>query len=257
MTEAVHPAADTLEIIYRDEHFVVINKPAGLLVHRSPIDRHETRFALQILRDQIGQRVYPVHRLDKPTAGALLFALSADSARLAAEAFADRKVSKHYLTVVRGHCPEQGRIDHPLSFKADKIADRDRLKEREAQTAVTDYQRLATIELDVTVDRYPQTRYSLVHLQPLTGRKHQLRRHMKHLGYPMIGDAKYGKGVHNRYFAEQLQIPGLLLHAFALHWQHPYSGETISSSAALDSRFIALIERFEWQANLPGELSGD
>jgi len=114
------------ELLYRDDCLVAINKPSGLLVHRSPIDRHETRFALQMVRDQIGQHVYPVHRLDKPTSGVLVFALSSELARQISTQFAAGSVSKHYLAVVRGHCPPQGSIDHPLQEKLDRIADRDR-----------------------------------------------------------------------------------------------------------------------------------
>src|SRR6266568_7727815 len=91
-----------MQILYQDDQHVAVNKPAGLLVHRSAIDRHETRFALQLVRDLIGRRVYPVHRLDKPTSGVLLFALSPAMAQLVAAAFAERRVEKHYLAVVRG-----------------------------------------------------------------------------------------------------------------------------------------------------------
>ena len=115
---------ETLPVIYRDEDLVAINKPSGLLVHRSPIDRHETRFALQMVRDQLGQRVYPVHRLDKPTSGVLLFALSPEMARGLSEQFSAHIVQKRYMAVVRGWCPEQGLVDHPLKDKPDKIADR-------------------------------------------------------------------------------------------------------------------------------------
>ena len=200
-----------LELVYRDEHLVAINKPAGLLVHRSHLDRYETRFALQMLRDQIGQRVYPVHRLDKPTSGILLFALSPDIARQLSLLFEQRQVHKQYLAVVRGHCPEQGEIDHPLKEQRDKIADARMRDDKPAQEATTCFRRLATVELPGAVDRYPQTRYSLVQLSPLTGRRHQLRRHMKHIGHPIIGDAKHGKGVHNRFMAAQYGCDRLLL----------------------------------------------
>src|SRR5690554_272777 len=107
-----------LEILYRDEHLIAINKPAGLLVHKSPIDRHETRFAMQLLRDQIGQRVYPLHRLDKPTSGVLLFALSADIAA-SVSAYWHTEVHKTYLAIVRGLAPVTADIDHPISYQAD------------------------------------------------------------------------------------------------------------------------------------------
>jgi len=109
-------ASNTLQVLYQDEHFIVVNKPSGLLVHRSEVDRWETRFALQIVRDQIGQRVYPVHRLDKPTSGVLLFALHAEAARKIMEHFQNNKILKTYTAVVRGYADEQGYIDYPSSL---------------------------------------------------------------------------------------------------------------------------------------------
>jgi len=237
---------ETLPVIYRDEYLVAVNKPSGLLVHRSPIDRHETRFALQLVRDQVGQRVYPVHRLDKPTSGVLLFALSPDTARLLSEQFAANSVSKDYLAVVRGWCPREGVIDHAIRDKPDKLADRPRQVAPPAREAQTAYHRLATVELPYAVDRYPQSRYSLVALQPRQGRTHQLRRHMKHLGYPMIGDAKHGKGVHNRFFQSQFGCGRLLLTCTAMTLQHPASGTGLALRAAVGDSFADIINRFGW-----------
>lgn len=237
---------ETLPVLYRDDHLIAIDKPSGLLVHRSPIDRHETRFALQLLRDQIGQRVYPVHRLDKPTSGILLFALSPDIARILATRFSEYSVSKHYLAVVRGYCPETGVIDHPITDKPDGIADRNRNQPRPAQDARTRYRCLATVEVPHAVDRYPQARYSLVHLQPLQGRRHQLRRHMKHIGHPIIGDAKYGKGVHNRFFRDHYHSDRLLLACTGMTLRHPVSDEPLMLAAGLDETFSRLIRTFGW-----------
>ncbi len=239
---------DQLPVIYHDEQLVAIDKPQGLLVHRSPIDRHETRFALQLLRDQIGQRVYPVHRLDKPTSGVLLFALTPEMASLVSAQFSTRAVSKEYLAVVRGWAPGEGLVDHALKEQLDKIADRDRSQAPEAQEAVTRYRRLATVEIPYAVDRYPQSRYSLVALFPQTGRKHQLRRHMKHIGHPIIGDAKHGKGVHNRFFQQQYGCHRLLLACTALELEHPVSGARLRLEAGLDEQFQGVLDAFEWQA---------
>ena len=238
---------DDLPVIYRDDHLVAIDKPAGLLVHRSPIDRHETRFALQLLRDQLGQRVYPVHRLDKPTSGVLLFALSGEMARRVADQFGTRSVRKEYLAVVRGWAPAEGVIDYPLREKLDRIADRDRGATREAQDAVTRYRCLATVEIPFAVDRYPHSRYSLVVLYPETGRKHQLRRHMKHIGHPIIGDAKHGKGVHNRFFQGQYGCYRLLLACTALAIDHPVTGARLRLEAGLDAPFATVLNEFGWQ----------
>ncbi|WP_245673254.1 tRNA pseudouridine(65) synthase TruC [Endozoicomonas ascidiicola] len=237
---------ETLDIIYQDEWLVAINKPSGLLVHRSMIDRHENRFAIQLLRDQIGQKVYPLHRLDKPTSGVLVFALSSEVASLAGEQFQQGSISKTYLAVVRGFAPESGTIDHPLKEKLDKIADKKARKDKPAQEAVTEFERLAITEMPVAIDRYPCSRYSLVELHPKTGRKHQIRRHMKHIAHPIIGDAKHGKGNHNRYFATHLGADRLLLHCTNMTMTHPVTNKTIKLSASLDTVLDQLFDRFGW-----------
>lgn len=242
------PPQPALEILYQDEDLVAINKPSGLLVHRSPIDRRETRFALQLLRDQLGQRVYPVHRLDKPTSGVLLFALSPEMAGVLAQQFQQHSIHKTYLAVVRGYCPDQGTVDHPL--KEDPDARIKRSREARPQPAVSHYRCLAKVELDVEIERYPQSRYSLVEVVPETGRRHQIRRHMKHIAHPIIGDAKHGRGRHNRYFAEQLDCPRLLLHAQHLELRHPRSGEKLTIQAGLDRHFGQLLQRFDWEKAL-------
>ena len=237
---------EPLEIIYQDEYLVAINKPSGLLVHRSMIDRHETRFAVQLLRDQIGQHVYPIHRLDKPTSGVLIFALSSDIARTLSENFQNKTVVKNYLAVVRGYTPETGTIDYPLKEKLDKIADKHSQQDKPAQTAVSHFQRLATIELPYKVDRYPQSRYSLVKVSPETGRKHQIRRHMKHIGHPIIGDAKHGKGVHNRFFQQQFHCQRLMLTCTDITIEHPAHNNAVILKAGLDQTFIQLFKQFKW-----------
>ena len=238
------PPTETLPILYRDSQLIAIHKPAGLLVHRSPIDRHETRFALQLLREQLGQRVYPVHRLDKPTSGVMLFALNRETAGRLGEQFSLNQVSKAYLAVVRGYCAESGWIDHPLRADPDPYAGRPEFGE--AKPAQTAYQRLATHQLDVHIETYPQSRYSLVLAKPVTGRPHQIRRHMKHIAHPIIGDAKHGRGRHNRYFARSLDCPRLLLHAALIRFQHPETGDNIVINCPVDGAYKQLLQRFNW-----------
>lgn len=240
-------SVETLAVIYHDDHYIAVHKPSGLLVHRSPIDRHETRFALQLVRDQIGQRVYPVHRLDKPTSGILLFGLSSESARAMNALFTAQQVEKHYLAVVRGHVPESGVIDHAIKDKVDKMAGSKQKLDKEAKPAVSEYQCLASCELPIEVDYYPQTRYSLVKVIPKTGRRHQIRRHMKHIRHPIIGDAKYGKGVHNRFFRTEYDSHRLLLASTLLRFFHPYSEETISIQCPLADEFRQICIQLGWE----------
>lgn len=235
-----------LEILYQDDCLVAINKPAGLLVHRSMIDRHETQFAIQILRDQIGQRVYPVHRLDKPTSGVLLFALDPDTARLMGEIFVQRETEKQYLAVVRGYSAAAGVIDYPLKEQLDKMTDAKADQEKPAQPAITAYQRLKQVELPYAVGRYASARYSLLRLSPQTGRKHQLRRHMKHIFHPIVGDTSHGDGKHNTLFREQFDCHRLLLHAQCLGFMHPHFQKKVVLEAGLDEPFSAILRRFCW-----------
>jgi tRNA pseudouridine65 synthase len=236
-----------LDILYRDDFLVAINKPAGLLVHRSNIDRHETRFAVQLLRDQIGRRVHPLHRLDKGTSGVLLFAFDAASAREVGGQFQRDEVQKRYLAVVRGWPPETGVIDHPLSRQFDDYGRKLGAEgATEALPAVTGYRRLARIELPEAVDRYPTSRYALLELAPRSGRQHQLRRHLKHIAHPIIGDATWGKGVHNRYFQQRFNCARLLLACTRLELRHPQDGRALSIAAPLETGFARLINALGW-----------
>lgn len=243
--------SDDLTVIYRDEHLVAINKPSGLLVHRSDIDRHETRFAIQLLRDQIGQPVFPIHRLDKPTSGVLLFALHSECARLLGTTFSTHQLTKSYLAIVRGAAPDNITIDHALTEELDKISDKKATKDKPAQQAITHVKTLARIELPIAVDKYPSSRYSLVACQPQTGRKHQIRRHLKHINHPIIGDAKHGKGRHNRFFQQQYDCHRLMLAATELKLQHPYTGELLVLTARLDKNFQRVLDAFSWNNILP------
>ena len=238
-----------LNILYRDEMLIAIDKPSGLLVHRSLIDKHETRFAIQMLRDQIGQRVYPLHRLDKPTSGVLLFALTETAARAMGAVFEDNAVSKKYLAVVRGYTPEQDRIDYPLREDLDRMTDARAQQDKPAQPAVTDYTRLATLELQISDGRHPTSRYSLLNVTPRTGRKHQIRRHMKHIFHPIIGDTTHGDGRHNRIFREHLHCQRLLLCAREISFAHPDNGATITIRAPLDREFGEITRLFAWDEN--------
>ena len=233
-----------LTILYQDEHIVAIDKPSGMLVHRSFLDKHETVFVMQSLRDQIGQHVFPVHRLDRPTSGVLLFALSAEVARMLGEQQL-KQWRKYYLAVVRGFLPAGGELDYPLKEQLDKIADKFSRDDKAPQLAITRYQPLQQVELPIPVSKYPAARYSLVALQPLTGRKHQLRRHLAHLRYPIVGDTSHGDGKHNALFKQQFNCRRLMLVAKQLQLPHPVSGEPLLFSAGLNE-LDPLFRQFGW-----------
>lgn len=235
-----------LEILYQDEWLVAVNKPAGMLVHRSWLDRHETQFVMQTLRDQIGQHVFPIHRLDRPTSGVLLFALNSEIANLMCQQFEQKTVQKSYLAVVRGYVLGKGRIDYPLKVQLDKIADKFSQEDKAPQEAVTDYEGLKTAELPYSAGRYPTSRYSLLRLFPHTGRKHQLRRHCKHIFHPILGDTQYGDLHQNRALEENTGCKRLFLHAETLHFVHPITQTSITIQAPLDEQWQQLIRTFGW-----------
>jgi tRNA pseudouridine65 synthase len=219
-----------LPILYQDAHLVAIDKPAGLLVHRTGLDAGETRFAVQLLRDQLGQPVWPLHRLDKGTSGVLLFALDADTASAGSSYFQSAlTVAKCYLAMVRGWPAEVGSIDHPLTRMADDA--RPSTRAATAQEAVTRFQRMATYALPLPYGPFGQTRCAMLALSPETGRRHQLRRHCKHIAHPILGDATHGKGPLNRAVASWLGIQRLWLHAHTLSLPHPWRGERLEIEA--------------------------
>ena len=262
--------APPLTVLWRDEHLVAVYKPAGWLVHRTGLDAGETRFVMQALRDQLGQHVFPVHRLDKGTCGVLVMAMHSEAARALSQSFEAHRTRKHYLAVVRGWAPQAIEVDHAL--RPD-----DAPPDAPVQEAHTRFERLATLALppepgQVPADpRYPASRLSLVQAWPSTGRRHQIRRHLKHLAHPIIGDATHGKGPVNRWWAERLGLQRLWLHAATLDIPHPLSGEWLSFSSGLlhpgpgtDQPpppdlldWQALLQRPAWQADAPAPLSPD
>jgi len=237
------PAVNPLTLIYRDQWLLVVHKPAGLLVHRSPIDPHETEFALQYAREMNGgEHVYALHRLDRPTSGLLVFARDPHTASVLGKMMMAGEISKSYLAMVRGWTPEQGVIDHPLRDEPeDKRRKDDPQPVRDARTR---YRRLATTEIPVQIEGYATSRYSLVALYPETGRKHQLRRHMKHINHPIIGDANHGRGRHNRYFAERFGQGRLMLAATGITFRHPVTGEQLQLNAEPEASFLQVLSIF-------------
>ncbi len=249
-SELVAPEPVVLEILFQDEHYVAVNKPAGMLVHRSWLDRHETQFVMQTLRDQIGQHVFPLHRLDRPTSGVLVFGLSSEAASKMMPVFAEHKIVKIYHAIVRGWIKNAAVLDYPLKEELDKIADKDAAQDKPAQEAITAYRPLATVEVPIATGRYATSRYCLVEMEPQTGRKHQLRRHMHHLSHHIIGDVNHGDGRHNRVFRQHYDCRRLMLHASRLTFKHPYTDELLDIRATVDDSWLRVMGAFEWDEAL-------
>lgn len=215
-----------MQLLYKDDYFVAINKPSGFHVHPPEDSTYRIpreKICLYQVRDMLNQRVYPVHRLDAGTSGVLLFALSSDSARGLCQLFAERSTNKTYHALVRGYTPEAGCIDTALASDSSG----------QLLEARTSYKRISTLELDIAIGKkFPTARYSLVEVQPHTGRFHQIRRHFNRISHPLIGDAYHGDSRHNQFFRNHLEIEGLCLKATRLEFCHPWTGEMISIEAS-------------------------
>lgn len=220
-----------LDILHIDQHLVAINKPHDLLVHQSAIARDAKEFALQILRDQLGQWVSPVHRLDRKTAGVLLFALDKNTEKLMNQQFADGLIKKKYLAIVRGFTNDQQEIDYPLKKENGTF-----------QEAFTSFRTLARTEIALPFGENETSRYSLVEATPTTGRMHQLRKHFAHIHHPIIGDRPHGCNKQNKLFKEKWEMDTMMLHASALTFEHPINNETIKIEARMSKEFNRVLD---------------
>lgn len=228
-----------LEIIYQDDHLIAINKPHGLLVHRSSIANDAKEFALQLLRDQVNRRVSPVHRLDRKTGGLLLFTFDKEVEVAMHQQFQNGEVKKKYLALLRGFAPDSQDIDYPLAKENGNM-----------QEAFTSFITLERAELAIPLGQHPTSRYSLVEATPTTGRMHQLRKHFAHIFYPIIGDRKHGCNKQNRFFKEQWEMTTMLLHASELEFTHPVTREKIHLRAAVHQEFARMMELMDWKNHL-------
>ncbi len=231
----LRPIMALLDILYQDDDLVAINKPHGLLVHRSSIANDATEFALQILRDQLNQKVFPAHRLDRKTGGVLLFALNKEAEVMMQQQFQGNLVDKKYLAFVRGYTPDEEEIDYPL-----------RKENGTLQEAFTKYKTLARAELDIPLGNHPTSRYSLVEAHPKTGRMHQLRKHFAHVFHPIIGDRTHGCNKQNKLFKEQWELDTMLLHASELTFTHPLTKMEVHIKAPLHNEFLRVMEIMGW-----------
>jgi len=224
-----------LEIIYRDDFLIAVNKPNGLLVHRTSLASDASEFALQTLRGQIGQHVFPAHRLDRKTSGVLLFALDQKTNSIMHRKFAKNQVEKKYLAIVRGYTEEEGVIDYPLKKENGIIQD-----------AITHYQTIARSEIEIPQQRNPTSRYSLVEITPKTGRMHQIRKHFAHIFHPIIGDRPHGCNKQNRLFKEKWNMTTMLLHAAEIKFGHPVYEIEIVIQSGVNEEFKRMAVMMGW-----------
>ena len=224
-----------LPVLYEDPWLAVVAKPAGLMVHDSALAADETDFAADRLREQFGRPIHLVHRLDRATSGCLLLAFDRETASALGKALMSQDVGKHYLAVCRGWPEARFSIDHPLDGGPGKP-----LK----KPSLTQFERLATCELELPSAGFPTSRYALLRAQPHTGRFRQIRRHLKHASHHLIGDTSHGDGRHNRHF-RMLGIHRMLLHAQRLAFPHPHSGERVVVEAPPDAEFAKALALFD------------
>ena len=217
---------EKLEILYQDDHYVAINKPHGMLVHRSKIAKDVTTFALQTLRDQLGKQVSPAHRIDRKTSGVLLFAFDKEGLSKIRKLFEDNDLTKTYMAIVRGYAPSKQTIDYPLQNDHGKL-----------QKAVTSFETIATTEIDIPLGKHSTSRYSLVKVHPQTGRMHQIRKHFAHIMHPIIGDRPHGCNKQNRLFLKKWNISNMFLHARQLRFIHPLDHYQVTITAPPQPEF--------------------
>jgi tRNA pseudouridine65 synthase len=226
-----------LEIIYQDDYLVAVNKPHNIPVHKSKMARNKSIFVVPQLRNQIGQHVYPIHRLDSKTSGVLLFALSGDICGQVQQQFMDHSVTKKYWAIVRGHISAEGHIDYDLTNNEGKT-----------QQAITDFKRLKTTEINIPFGKHATSRYSFVEVYPKTGRYHQLRKHFAHLRHPIIADRPHGCNKQNKFFKTHFNHTTMLLHCQELGFEHPITGKNITVSAPIQPDFANALDFLGFEA---------
>ncbi len=219
-----------MEILFQDDHLIAVNKPAGLLVHRSSIAKDATEFALQKTRDFAGKEVHPIHRLDRKTSGVLLFTFDKNTLHSMQNLFNEGKVRKEYHAIVRGFTDESGKIDYAL------VNDKGL-----TQSARTIYITHKKWEITKSFGRYKTSRYAYVHVFPETGRMHQIRKHFAHIFHPIIGDRPHGCNKQNRFFKREFNLMEMLLHAKSYSFEHPVTSDKIIIQAPIRNEFMRIV----------------
>jgi tRNA pseudouridine65 synthase len=227
-----------IDIVFEDEMLLAVNKPAGLLVHRSKIAADENDCLLDRLRARTTSDLFLIHRLDRATSGVVLLAKSHEVAGALGKQFMARNVEKRYLAVVRGWPDSEGTIDYPLP---------DVRENSPRKPAVTNWRVLATCAVAIELGKYPEQRYALVEASPQTGRYRQIRKHFHHISHHIVGDTSHGRGDHNRLWRMHFGMHRLLLHAWKLDLRHPADDSALEFAAPVDETWTRVIERFGWQ----------
>jgi tRNA pseudouridine65 synthase len=225
------------DILFKDDFLIAIHKPYGYFVHRTKLDFQAETLVMPLLRDQINQYVYPVHRLDRKTAGVLLFALDENTQKILNTDFAEGRVSKIYHAIVRGFTPQELVIDYAITNDSGQT-----------QNAVTHLKTLQQSEIPHSSGKHPTSRYSLTELKPETGRQHQLRKHMAHIFHPVIGDRPHGCNKQNRFFLENFQLSEMMLNATELRFIHPWQKNEVVISSPYSDEFARILIALNFKA---------
>jgi len=220
-----------MNILYEDEYIIVIDKPSKMMVYPTPMAKNCHWFATKELAKLGYAKLHTIHRIDRPTSGVLLFAKQKEMAKQMSLLFREGKVKKTYNCIVRGHTEAEGEITKELKKDG----------EGDLQKAKTKYKTLQHFELDEEISRYPQSRFSLLEVEPISGRMHQIRRHFSHLRHPIILDIRYGDRHYNKFIKKQYEIENIMLHAKFIEFEHPQSKKLIKVEARLPESFLKLI----------------
>ncbi|PIQ14584.1 MAG: pseudouridine synthase [Flavobacteriales bacterium CG18_big_fil_WC_8_21_14_2_50_32_9] len=238
MNTSTQPTITAVEIVYEDDVLVAVNKPNNYLIHHSNYARNiEEITLLEQLQQQLGFPLYPAHRLDRKTSGILLLLKDKNFVAPFQALFTNNAIQKTYYAIVRGFSPETGKIDTPVKNDDTGVY----------KDALTNYNTIARIELDIPVHPYEKSRYSLMELLPETGRMHQLRKHLNKINHPIVGDYKYGDRFHNRMYETQFNCNYLFLHAYSIEFIHPLSHQKIKFTADFPEDWYKMFTKFNWQ----------
>jgi tRNA pseudouridine65 synthase len=237
-THNLRPLEKTMKfpVLFEDDTLLAIHKPSGIHVHPSEFSRGEES-VLDVLQAEFpGKWFAPVHRIDRATSGIVLYAKNPDAARALGEQFIRREVHKKYWCVVRGYLGES-QIVTSGSIENDDYAE-------------THYTSLAEVELPHSMGKHPTSRYSLLEARPVTGRRHQIRRHCSHISHPIIGDVRYGDGRHNALWRKEFGLNRLLLFALEISFSHPTTNEVILLTTRIEREVEEVFGRFGWAGGL-------